>query len=247
MCRKLIIRDTHEDVSEYVSEYIIKRILDFAPTKDKPFVFGVPTGSSPIGVYQRLVQAYKSNRISFQHVVTFSMDEYVDLPRDHPENIPEVQIHPDGNAVDLALECKEYERKIASFGGIDLFLGGIGIDGHLAFNVPGSSIESRTRVQKLTFDPVLPKSPHFQGTDVPMPTKAITVGVTTILDAKEVVIIATGSHKARAVEMCVEHGINYMWTVSSLQLHSSSTIVVDYYATEELKVKTVSHFKLLED
>ncbi|KAL7910470.1 glucosamine-6-phosphate deaminase [Trichoderma velutinum] len=261
MSRKLIIRDTHEAVSDYVAEYIIKRIIHFAPTKDKPFVFGVPTGSSPIGVYQRLVQAYESGRISFENVVTFNMDEYVDLPQEHPESfhtfmwkhfyshvdIPESQIHiPDGNAADLEFECKEYERKIESYGGVELFLGGIGIDGHLAFNVPGSSITSRTRVQTLTFDPVLAKSPHFQDADVAMPTKAITVGVGTMLVAREVMIIATGSHKARAVEMCIEHGVNHMWTVSTLQLHTCSTIVVDNQATEELKVKTVSHFKLME-
>ena len=189
------------------------------------------------------------------------MDEYVGLPREHPEsfhtfmwkhfyslvNIPISQIHiPDGNASDLVHECAEYERAIKSYGGINLFLGGIGIDGHLAFNVPGSSIASRTRVQTLTYDPVLVKSRFFEDKSVPVPTKAITVGVGTILDTAEVIIIATGAHKAKAVEMCLEHGINNLWTCSTLQLHSRAMFVLDDAATAELKVKTVQHFKDME-
>jgi glucosamine-6-phosphate deaminase len=151
-----------------------------------------------------------------------------------------------GNAPDLEAECLAYEEKIARAGGIELFLGGIGPDGHIAFNEPGSSLKSRTRVKTLAYDTILANSRFFGNDLSQVPRMALTVGIATILDAREVVIIITGAHKALALKHCIEGGVNHMWTLSSLQLHQHPMIVVDEDATLELQVKTVKYFKSIE-
>lgn len=144
-----------------------------------------------------------------------------------------------GNAPDLEEECIAYEEKIKRAGGIELFLGGIGPDGHIAFNEPGSSLRSRTRVKTLAYDTVIANS-RFFGNDLnKVPKMALTVGVQTVMDAREVVIIITGAHKALALQRTIEGGVNHMWTLSSLQMHQHAMIVVDEDATLELQVKTV--------
>ncbi|KAK2801639.1 Glucosamine-6-phosphate isomerase 1 [Onygenales sp. PD_10] len=189
------------------------------------------------------------------------MDEYVNLPRDHPQSyhsfmykhlFSHVDIPPqninilNGNAADLAAECASYESKILSAGGIDLFLGGVGPDGHIAFNEPGSSLNSRTRVKTLAYDTILANSRFFDNDVDKVPRKALTVGIKTIMEAREVVIVATGAHKAMAVQMGLEGGVNHMWTMSALQLHQHPLVVCDEDATLELKVKTVKYFTSIE-
>ncbi|RAL01513.1 putative glucosamine-6-phosphate deaminase [Aspergillus ibericus CBS 121593] len=189
------------------------------------------------------------------------MDEYVGLPRDHPESyhsfmykhfFSHVDIPPqninilDGNAPDLAAECASFEARIARYGGIELFLGGVGPDGHIAFNEPGSSLSSRTRVKTLAYDTILANSRFFGNNLDQVPRRSLTVGIQTILDAREVVIVATGAHKALAVEKGLEGGVNHMWTLSALQLHPYALIVCDRDATLELKVKTVRYFESIE-
>ncbi|KAF2115810.1 hypothetical protein BDV96DRAFT_659127 [Lophiotrema nucula] len=260
-CRRLIIRDDPQLASKYIADYIIERIKAFNPTSEKPFVLGLPTGSSPVLVYQNLVQRHKAGEISFRDVVTFNMDEYVGIPREHPESyhsfmykhfFSHVDVKPaninilNGNAPDLELECHEYEEKIKAVGGIELFLGGIGPDGHIAFNEPGSSLKSRTRVKTLAYDTIIANSRFFGNDLAQVPRMALTVGVQTVLDAREVVIIITGAHKALALQKCIESGVNHMWTLSSLQLHPHPMIVVDEDATLELQVKTVKYFKSIE-
>jgi len=248
-------------VSQYIADYIIQRIKAFAPTAEKPFVLGLPTGSSPEAIYKILVARYKAGEISFKHVITFNMDEYVGLPRDHPESyhtfmfknlfshvdIPPAQINIlNGNAADLEAECKAYEEKIRQAGGIELFLGGIGPDGHVAFNEPGSSLSSRTRVKTLAYDTILANA-RFFGNDISkVPRMALTVGVQTVMDAREVVIVIIGAHKALALQKCIEGGLNHMWTLSALQTHQHPMIVCDEDATLELQVKTVRYFKAIE-
>ncbi|KAJ6194537.1 glucosamine-6-phosphate deaminase [Bipolaris maydis] len=259
--RRLIIRDDAQAASQYIADYIIERINAFNPTPDRPFVLGLPTGSSPILIYKHLVQRHKAGQVSFRNVVTFNMDEYVGIPRDHPESyhsfmykhfFSHVDVKPDninilnGNAPDLEAECQRYEDKISRVGGIELFLGGIGPDGHIAFNEPGSSLKSRTRVKTLAYETILANS-RFFGNDLDqVPKMALTVGVQTVLDAREVVIIITGAHKAPALQRCIEGGVNHMWTLSSLQMHPHPMIVVDEDATLELQVKTVKYFKSIE-
>jgi glucosamine-6-phosphate deaminase len=224
-------------------------------------VLGLPTGSSPLGVYEELIKLNKKGTVSFKNVVTFNMDEYVNIPRDHPESyysfmwnnlFSHVDIEEEnvnilnGNAPDLAAECANYEEKIKKVGGINLFLGGIGPDGHIAFNEPGSSLTSRTRVKTLTYDTIVANS-RFFGNDIDkVPKTALTVGVSTVMDAEEVLIIVSGHNKARALQHAIEESINHIWTISALQMHREGIIVCDDEATIELKVGTVKYFKGIE-
>jgi glucosamine-6-phosphate deaminase len=163
-----------------------------------------------------------------------------------------VNIHPrnvhilDGNAPNLEAECVRYEAQIKAAGGIDLFLAGIGEDGHIAFNEPGSSLASRTRVKTLAYDTVLANSRFFDNDVSQVPTMALTVGVQTVLEAREVVVVVLGARKASALQHCIEEGVSHLWTLSSLQLHPHPMIVCDEDATLELKVKTVKYFKSIE-
>ncbi|PNF21681.1 Glucosamine-6-phosphate isomerase [Cryptotermes secundus] len=257
---KLLILDTADKVAEWSAKYVLKRINDFNPGPDKYFVLGLPTGSTPLGMYKKLIEFHNAGKISFKYVKTFNMDEYVDLPRDHPESyhyymwnnfFKHIDINPanvhilDGNASDLQKECDEFERKITEAGGIELFIGGIGPDGHIAFNEPGSSLVSRTRVKTLAQD-TLEANARFFGNDMSkVPKQALTVGVGTVMDAKEVMILITGTHKAFALYKAIEEGVNHMWTVSAFQQHRHTIFLCDEDATLELRVKTVKYFKNL--
>ena len=258
---RIIINEDYDKMSKWVAYYVAKRINDAKPTEEAPFVLGLPTGSTPIGTYQELVKLHKAGKVSFKNVVTFNMDEYVKIPEDHPESyhhfmktnlfdhidIPKENINIlNGNAEDLEAECEEYEDKIDSYGGIDLFLGGIGPDGHIAFNEPGSSLSSSTRVKTLTYDTILANSRFFDNDLNKVPKTALTVGVGTVMDAGEVIIMINGYKKARALQKVVEEGVNHMWTVSALQLHPKGIIACDEEATMELKVGTVKYFKDIE-
>ena len=259
---RIVIKETKADTGKWTADYISDKIKAFAPTPDKPFVMGLPTGSSPMPVYEEWIRRYKAGEISFKNVVTFNMDEYVNLPEDHSESyhsfmytnlfnhidIPAENINIlNGNAADLEKVCKDYEAKIKQYGGIELFLGGIGPDGHIAFNEPGSSLTSRTRVKTLSYDTILANSRFFNDDMSKVPTQALTVGVGTVMDAREVVIIITGFNKARAVREVIEGGISHMWTVSMLQLHEHAIISLDEPATMELQVESVKYFKDIEE
>jgi glucosamine-6-phosphate deaminase len=162
-------------------------------------------------------------------------------------DIPKENIHIlNGNADDLDAECHEYEKAIESYGGIDFFLGGIGPDGHIAFNEPGSSLSSLTRVKTLTYDTIVANSRFFDDDIDKVPKMALTVGVATVMSAREVLIIIPGYNKARALRQVVEEGINHMWTVSMFQLHPKCIIACDDAATMELRVATVKYFKDIE-
>lgn len=258
---RIIIHDNYESLSKWTAYYVAKKIRDFNPAPGKPFVLGLPTGSSPIGTYKELAQLHKAGKVSFKNVITFNMDEYVKLPEDHPESyhyfmwhhlfshidIPKENVNIlNGNAKDLSKECDTYEQKIKSTGGIHLFLGGIGPDGHIAFNEPGSSLYSRTRIKTLTYDTILANSRFFDNDVNKVPKQALTVGVGTVMDAQEVLIIVNGYKKARALQKVVEDGVNHMWTVSMLQMHQHGMIVCDEEATMELKVATMKYFQDIE-
>lgn len=258
---RLILREDPTAVGEYIANYICKRIKEFNPTAQKPFVLGLPTGSSPIPTYKALIRMVKEGKLSFRHVITFNMDEYVGLPRDHPESyhsfmfreffshidIPPSQVHIlDGTAIDLHAECAAYEALIRSVGGIELFLGGIGEDGHIAFNEPGSSLKSRTRIKTLAYDTILANARFFNNDINQVPRMALTVGVGTVLDSREVVIVVTGARKALALSKAIEEGVNHLWTLSAVQHHPWALIVADSDATLELRVKTVRYFRSIE-
>ena len=258
---RLIIEKDYDALSKWAAEYVIKRINEFNPTPEHRFVLGLPTGSSPIGMYKELVKACKEGRVSFKNVVTFNMDEYCGLPESHPESYhsfmannlfnhidcPKENIHIlNGNAENLDEECARYEELIRQAGGVDLFLGGIGPDGHIAFNEPCSSLSSRTRIKTLTSGTIIANSRFFDNDVNKVPKNALTVGVGTVLDAREVLILVNGHNKARALQAAVEGPVTQMWTISALQLHKHGIIVCDEAATDELKVGTYKYFKDIE-
>jgi glucosamine-6-phosphate deaminase len=258
---RLVIHKNYDEASTWAADYIARRINGFTCGPDKPFVLGLPTGSSPLGIYKRLIALNRAGKVSFAHVVTFNMDEYVGLPEDHPQSyhrfmwdnffshndIKKEQVNIlNGMAADLDLECVSYEKRIAAAGGIELFLGGMGADGHIAFNEPGSSLHSRTRVKTLTTDTKIANARFFGGDPDKVPATALTVGVGTVMDAREVLILVNGHNKARALRAAVEEGVNHMWTLSCLQMHPRAIIVCDEAATDELRVGTVRYFKDIE-
>ena len=259
---RVIIKNNYDEMSKWAAQHIVERINSFNSTPKKPFVLGLPTGSTPIGTYKELIRLHKEGKISFANVITFNMDEYVKIPENHPESshsfiwnnffnhidIKEENVNIlNGNAKDLETECKRYEEKIAACGGIDLFMGGIGPDGHIAFNEPGSSLTSRTRVKTLTMDTVIANSRFFDNDINKVPKTALTVGVGTVMDAREVMILANGHGKARALAAAIEGGVSQMCTVSVLQLHKKGIIVCDDAACDELTYGTVKYFKDIEN
>lgn len=258
---RLIIEKDYDQLSKWAAEHVIERINKFNPTPDHKFVLGLPTGSSPIGMYRALAEACKEGRVSFKNVLTFNMDEYVGLPESHPESYhsfmaknffdhvdcPKENIHIlNGNAEDLEAECARYEQMIVEAGGIDLFIGGIGPDGHIAFNEPFSSLNSRTRVKTLTTDTRIANSRFFGGDMNAVPATALTVGVGTVMAAREVMILCNGHNKARALQAAIEGPVTQAWTISALQTHQHGIIVCDESATDELKVSTYKYFKDIE-
>nr|XP_032294620.1 glucosamine-6-phosphate isomerase isoform X1 [Drosophila virilis]XP_032294621.1 glucosamine-6-phosphate isomerase isoform X1 [Drosophila virilis] len=258
---RLIILETSESVGNWAAKYVVKRINDFKPGPDRYFVLGLPTGSTPLGMYRALIEFYKQGKVSFRYVKTFNMDEYVGLPRDHPESyhyfmwhnfFKHIDIEPanvhilDGNAPDLVAECKQFEELIKEAGGVELFIGGIGPDGHIAFNEPGSSLVSRTRVKTLAQDTLEANARFFDNDINKVPKQALTVGVGTVMDSNEVMILITGAHKAFALYKAIEEGVNHMWTVSAFQQHANTLMICDEDATLELRVKTVKYFQTVQ-
>lgn len=252
---------TEKNVGDWAAAYVATKINEFKPTEDRPFVLGLPTGGTPLNMYKRLIKLYEDGVVSFKNVVTFNMDEYVGLTPENPQSyhhymhenffdhidIPAENINIlNGMAEDTEKECQRYEDKIQSYGGINLFLGGVGEDGHIAFNEPCSSLTSRTRVKSLTQDTIIANSRFFDGDLNKVPKLSLTVGVGTILSADEVLIMVTGAKKARALHHGIEEGINHMWTISALQMHRKGIIVSDEDACNDLKVSTYRYFKDIE-
>ena len=254
---RVIIEPDYDKMSQWAADYVAQRIIEFNPTADKPFKLGCPTGSSPLGLYKELIKKYESGELSFEHVVTFNMDEYVNLDVNHPEsyhsfmwnnffshiNIKPENVHIlDGNAKDLKKECDDYEKAIEVAGGINLFMGGVGPDGHLAFNEPGSSLTSRTRIKTLATDTIIANSRFFGGDLSQVPTQALTVGIGTVMDAQEVLILCNGHHKARALKHIIDGDISHKWTASMLQMHPKAIVVCDEPACDELTVATYKYY-----
>lgn len=247
---KVLVLKNADEVASFAASEIIDRIKTFEPTVEKPFlVLGLPTGSTPIPVYKLLVQAYQNKEISFKNVVTFNMDEYKGLPAEHDQSyhyfmeenlfsmidIPREQIHIlDGMAKNTSAECKSYEEKIASFGGIDIQLAGIGENGHLAFNEPGTSFQSLTHEQKLTDNTIEVNSRFFEKKE-DVPTSALTIGLKTVFDAKKVVVLATGEKKAEAIYKSVRKEVSENCPASILQNHANAVFVCDSGAGKKLK------------
>ena len=258
---KIIIRNNSKEGSLWAAHYIAKRINEKAAVTDKPFVIGLCTGSTPIETYAELIRMVKAGEVSFKNVISFNMDEYVGLPESHPESYHSFMHHNlfdhidekpenihilNGNAKDVEAECAAYEKAIVDAGGFDLFLGGVGEDGHIAFNEPFSSLSSRTRVVTLTQDTREVNARFFNNDPSAVPAQALTVGVATVLSAKEVVILAFGSKKARALKDAIEGPMSHYCTLSGLQNHPAGTIVCDENSISEVKVSSYRYFKAVE-
>lgn len=258
---RVIIKDNKDIVSEWAAQYVAYKINQFHPSATKPFVLGLPTGSTPLGMYKKLIELNKSGKVSFAHVVTFNMDEYIGLDEFHPQSyhyfmyenffnhidIKKKNIHIlDGMTKNYAKECGDYELAMHNLGGVNLFIGGVGEDGHIAFNEPFSSLTSRTRVKTLTESTIKANSRFFDNDLSKVPTQALTVGIGTIMDADEVLILATGKNKANALHHGIEEGISHVWTVSALQQHPHGIILCDKDAASALHKDTVDYFMDIE-
>ena len=256
---RVVIQDNYQKMCAWAAKYIADRIN--AHSQDRPFVLGLPTGSSPLGVYAELARMNKAGEVSFKNVVTFNMDEYLGLPREHDQSywyfmwsnffdhidIPKENVNIlNGMCEDPEAECAAYEARIASYGGIDLFMGGIGVDGHLAFNEPFTSLTTRTGVRVLTGDTRIVNSRFFGNDPEKVPARALSVGIGTVTDSKEVLILISGHSKARALAASVEGGISQKWTCSALQLHPAAIIACDEDACGELTVDTYKYFLDIE-
>jgi len=234
-------------MSEWVAQYVHQKINN----KGK-FVLGLPTGSTPIEVYQNLIKL----KTNFEQVTTFNMDEYIGLPPDHPQsyhyfmnkylfdhiNIDKANINiPNGIADDLNQECHNYEQRIKDNEGINLFLCGIGQDGHIAFNEPGSSFNSTTRIKTLTSQTIKDNSRFFNSIQE-VPKTAITVGLKTVSDSDEIIIMASGLNKSKAVKECIEGSLSNQYPCTIAKNHSNATIIIDYDAASELTYKTINYY-----
>ena len=253
---RVIIENNYQDISKWVSLYIKDKINN---AKYTPFVLGLPTGSTPLQVYKNLIEYYKNGELSFKNVITFNMDEYVGLSPDNRQSyhyfmvnnffnhidIPKENINLlNGMAEDIELECDKYEKNIQKHG-IDLFLCGIGSDGHIAFNEPGSSFSSTTRIKTLSEETIIDNY-RFFNTIEEVPTQALTVGIKTIMSAKEIIIMASGIKKAKAIRECIEGCISNQWTCTMSQHHPKCIVICDKKATMELKMKTYKYYKNLQ-
>jgi glucosamine-6-phosphate deaminase len=214
-------------------------------------VLGFATGSSPLAIYHELVRLYQAGAVSFAHAVAFTLDEYVGIAADHPEryrNVIEREIGgrvdfaadavrgPDGGAADIPAACQEYEAAIVAVGGVDLQLLGIGSDGHIAFNEPGSSLVSRTRIKTLTSQTIDDNARFFGGDRAAVPRHVLTQGLGTIMEARHVVLVATGRGKAEAIHHMVEGAVSALWPASILQFHPHATVLLDEAAATRLQL-----------
>ncbi|MEO3756986.1 glucosamine-6-phosphate deaminase [Mycobacterium sp. B14F4] len=214
-------------------------------------VLGLATGSSPIAIYDELVARRDAGRISFARARGFTLDEYVGLPADHPQryrNVIEAAFvarvdfadgavqGPDGSARDIPAACAAFEEAIRRAGGVDLQILGIGTDGHIAFNEPGSSLASRTRIKTLTRQTRLDNA-RFFGDDLDaVPTHCLTQGLATIMAARHLILVATGRHKAEAVHHLVEGAVSALWPATILQHHPHVTVLLDEAAAGRLQL-----------
>lgn len=214
-------------------------------------VLGLATGSSPLAVYDELARRHDEDGLSFARARAFLLDEYVGLGAGHPQryrNVIETELAsrvdlapgavlgPDGLADDLAAACEEYERAIADAGGVDLQLLGVGTDGHVAFNEPGSSLASRTRIKTLTRQTRADNARFFDDDTDAVPTHCLTQGLATILSARHLVLLAQGRSKAEAVHQLVEGPVSALWPATVLQHHPHVTVLLDDAAASRLQL-----------
>ncbi|HID95367.1 MAG TPA: glucosamine-6-phosphate deaminase [Candidatus Latescibacteria bacterium] len=243
---RVIVEKDYDGMSKKAAQIVAEVV------REKPdCVLGLATGSTPLGLYRELIRMHKEEGLDFSRVKTFNLDEYYGLPPNHPQsynyfmhqhlfdhiNIAPQNINiPNGLARDAEAFCAEYERMIKDAGGIDIQVLGIGGDGHIAFNEPGSSLGSRTRLKTLTEETIRDNARFFSSMEE-VPKFAITMGVGTILEARRCLLLANGSKKAKVLAQAIEGPITAQVTASALQLHPNVIVIADEEATSELKRK----------
>lgn len=240
---------SRQDIGLWAASYIKERVGAFLPTAQQPFTLGLPTGGTVEGMYAHLCAFYQKGELDFQHIATFNMDEYVGLDPQHPQSyhyymhhhlFSRVNLQPsrthllNGQAADLQKECDSYEQAIRQAGGIDLFLGGVGRNGHLAFNEPGSAFTSRTRPVTLEPNTRQANARFFEGDESRVPKQALSVGIGTVLDAREILFLALGEPKAQAVARLSLGEITPAWPITALKTHPRATLLVDEAAASLL-------------
>ena len=239
---------SRKNICRWAAAYIKKQAALIQVQKNY-FVLGLPTGETVLEMYRFLCEFARKHEIDFSHIITFNMDEYVGLPPTDPQSyhyymeqnlfkqvaLPPVQTHiPNAMSADLEKACIHYEQAIHNCGGIDLFIGGVGRNGHLAFNEPGSSFSSRTRLVELTSSTRQSNARFFEGDIQRVPTQALSVGIGTVLDARELLFLANGAHKAEAVARLAQGEITPQWPITALKTHSCATLLVDEAAASLL-------------
>ena len=255
---RVVIKENYEELSRWAADYVVYRINKHRPTPKRLFVFGLPSGSTPLGMFEHLAKYYKEGKVSFENVVFFGMGEYVGIGAGDEHgfqyylwdkflkyvNIKKEHVHfLDGLTTNFTKECVDYEALIKKYGGVNLFIGGVGVDGHIAFNEPYSSLCSRTRAKMLTPSTIKANSRFFDNDVSKVPPLVLTIGISTMMDAEEVMILASGSAKAEAIKHAVEDGVTHVWPISALQQHPHGIIACDEAATAKLSAETVKYFK----
>jgi glucosamine-6-phosphate deaminase len=240
---QIVILNNASDVAQYGAQIFIAQV-----NNKKESVLGLATGSTPVALYQELIKANQAQQVSFADVTSFNLDEYLGLDDTHQQSyryfmeqqlfnhidIDKTNTHvPPGNASNPIVACKEYEEKIAQYGGIDIQLLGIGRNGHIGFNEPSSSLASRTRVKTLTKETIEDNARFFKADEF-QPHLSITMGIGTILEAKKVVLLATGENKADAVKDMCEGAVSAICPASALQFHQDVVVVIDEAAASKL-------------
>ncbi len=248
---EVVIRADYRQMSRVAAEVVVD-VLNAKPNA----VLGMATGSTPLGLYQELVRLHREAQLDFSCVTTFNLDEYVGLPVNHPQsyhcfmhehffkhvNIPPQNIYiPSGTTSNYHAFCTWYEQRIAECGGIDLQILGIGSDGHIAFNEPTSSLSSRTRLKTLSKQ-TIDDNARFFDDPADVPVYAITMGVGTILEARKIILLASGAAKAAAVAAAVEGPVTSTVTASALQMHRETTVIIDEEAAGNLRMRDYYEF-----
>ncbi len=258
---RVVIKPDYKNLSQWAADYVVYRINKHRPSPKKPFVLGLPSGSTPLGMFEALARYYKEGKVSFENVVFFGMGEYVGVGAGDEHgfqyflwdkflkyvNIKKEHVHfLDGLTTDFSKECANYEKAIAAAGGVNLFIGGVGEDGHIAFNEPYSSLSSRTRAKLLAPSTIRANSRFFDNDESKVPPMVLTIGIQTMMDADEVMILASGGAKANAIKHAVCGGISHVWPVSVLQQHPHGIIACDEDAIGELDMETIAYFKEID-
>jgi glucosamine-6-phosphate deaminase len=243
---EVVILDSASEIGGVAAD-AIEALLKHKPDA----VLGLATGSSPLSIYDELASRYQAGKVSFAKARAFTLDEYVGLPPDHPERYrnvidtvfasrvdfaPGAVSGPDGLADDIPAACTQYEDAIRAAGGIDLQILGIGTDGHIGFNEPGSSLASRTRIKTLTRQTRMDNARFFDDDINAVPTHCLTQGLGTIMAARHVVLVATGQSKAEAVHHLAEGAVTALWPASILQHHPHATVLIDDAAGRRLQL-----------